>query len=277
MDMIDTHCHIDDEVFLPELEAIIARQREAGVEAILVPGINTQSVESVMRVCKAFPTYLYPALGLHPEEVKNDWRDNLLHIREAISQFGCYPEAEYGVIAIGEIGLDYYWSKEFKEEQKEAFTEQLRWAVELNLPVMVHSRDAADDTLHIIRMVRQEAETKGKTLRGVMHCFSGSREIADAYIQMGWYLGIGGVITFKNCKLAQTLFPSDEHLTSVPLSQLVLETDAPYMTPVPYRGKPNESRFLKYVVRKLSETYGVSENEVIELTNRASRTLFGIK
>ena len=275
--MIDTHCHIDDEAFLPELEAIVARQREAGVEAILVPGINIQSVESVMRVCKAFPNYLYPALGLHPEEVKKDWRDNLLHIREAISQIGCYPEAAQGLIAIGEIGLDYYWSKEFAEEQKEAFIHQLRWAVELNLPVMVHSREASEDTLRIVQMVRHEAEMEGKTLRGVMHCFSGSREVADAYIRMGWYLGIGGVITFKNCKLAQTLCSSDGSHTPIPLSQLVLETDAPYMTPVPYRGKPNESRFLKYVVSKLSETYRVSENEVIELTNRASRTLFGIK
>ena len=275
--MIDTHCHIDDEIFLPELEAIVARQREAGVEAILVPGINMQSVESVMRVCKAFPNYLYPALGLHPEEVKKDWQDNLLHIREAINQIGCYPEAGQGVIAIGEIGLDYYWSKEFANEQKDAFIEQLRWAVKLNLPVMVHSRDASEDTLHIVRMVCHEAEMEGKTLRGVMHCFSGSRDIADAYIQMGWYLGIGGVITFKNCKLAQTLCPSEGNHNPIPLSQLVLETDAPYMTPVPYRGKPNESRFLKYVVSKLSETYRVSENEVIELTNRASRILFGIK
>ena len=110
-----------------------------------------------------------------------------------------------------------------------------------------------------------------------MHCFSGSREIADAYIQMGWYLGIGGVITFKNCKLDQTLCPSDGERKPIPLSQLLLETDAPYMTPVPYRGKPNESRFLQYVVHKLSLTYGISENEVIELTNRASRSLFGIK
>ena len=275
--MIDTHCHIDDEIYVHDLQAVVERQRMAGVEAILVPGINIQSIESVMHICKAFPQYLYPALGLHPEEVNNDWRDNLLQIREAINRIGCYPKALEGLIAIGEIGLDYYWSKEYSEEQKEAFLEQLRWAVELNLPVMVHSRNASEDTLQLIRKVSQEAELSGKTLRGVMHCFSGSREIADAYIQMGWYLGIGGVITFKNCKLDQTLCPSDGERKPIPLSQLLLETDAPYMTPVPYRGKPNESRFLQYVVHKLSLTYGISENEVIELTNRASRSLFGIK
>lgn len=275
--MIDTHCHIDDEAFASELDAVVARQREAGVEAILVPGVNVASLESVQAVCKAYPGYLYPAFGLHPEDVKADWRTDLQLIREAIGRVGTYPAHADGIVAIGEIGLDYYWSKEFKSEQQEALREQLRWAVELNLPVMIHARDAAEDTLRIIREITAEAEAAGKKLRGVMHCYSGSREIADEYIRMGWYLGVGGVITFKNCKLADMLCPQDGSRPPIPLSQLVLETDAPYMAPVPHRGKPNESRYMEFVVRRLAEAYCVSENEVIERTNAAAKALFSVK
>lgn len=275
--MIDTHCHIDDDAFAAELDAVVARQREAGVEAILVPGVNVASLESVEKVCKAYPSYLYPAFGLHPEDVKTDWQADLAVIREAIDRVGIYPACAEGIVAIGEIGLDYYWSQEFKVEQQEALRVQLRWAVELDLPVMIHARDAAEDTLRIIREISAEAKQAGKTLRGVMHCYSGSREIAEEYIKMGWCLGIGGVITFKNCKLAEMLCPSDGSRQPIPLSQLVLETDAPYMAPVPFRGKPNESRYMEFVVRKLAEAYKMSEKEVIEHTNTAAKALFGIK
>lgn len=275
--MIDTHCHIDDEAFAAELDAVVSRQREAGVEAILVPGVNVASLTTVEAVCRAYPGYLYPAFGLHPEDVKSDYVADLEIIREAIDRVGTYPVKEHGLVAIGEIGLDYYWSQEFKAEQQEALRVQLRWAAELGLPVMIHARNAAEDTLRIIREITAEGQAEGKTLRGVMHCYSGSREIADEYIKMGWLLGIGGVITFKNCKLAEMLCPSDGSRPAIPLSHLVLETDAPYMAPVPHRGKPNESRYMEFVVRKLSEAYGVTENEVIERTNEAARRLFGIK
>lgn len=275
--MIDTHCHIDDEVFAAELDAVVARQREAGVEAILVPGVNVASLATVEAVCSAYPGYLYPAFGLHPEDVKGDYVADLALIRAAIDRVGTYPAHEQGIVAIGEIGLDYYWSQEFKAEQQEALRVQLRWAVELGLPVMIHARDAAEDTLRIIREITAEAEAAGKTLRGVMHCFSGSREIADEYLKMGWLLGIGGVITFKNCKLAEMLCPHEGNRPPVPLSCLVLETDAPYMAPVPHRGKPNESRYMAFVVRKLAEAYEVSEKEVIERTNGAAKCLLGIK
>lgn len=275
--MIDTHCHIDDEAFASDLDAVVARQREAGVEAILVPGVNAASIGSVSGVCKAYPGYLYPAFGLHPEDVKASWRDDLAFIREAIDRVGCYPARPDGIVAIGEIGLDYYWSKEFAAEQQEALLTQLRWAVELDLPVMIHARDAAEDTLRIIRQASKEAEAAGQKLRGVMHCYSGSREIAEEYIRMGWYLGIGGVITFKNCKLADMLCPSDGSRPPIPLSSLVLETDAPYMAPVPFRGKPNESRYMHYVALRLAEAYGTTEKEVVEATNAAAKSLFGIK
>jgi len=275
--MIDTHCHIDDEAFASELDAVVARQREAGVEAILVPGVNVSSVGSVLEVCRTYPGYLYPALGLHPEDVKADWRQDLTLIREAIDRVGHYPGNPEGIIAIGEIGLDYYWSVDFKQEQQEALITQLRWAVELDLPVMIHAREAAEDTLRLIRQVSKEAEAAGKKLRGVMHCYSGSREIAEEYIRMGWYLGIGGVITFKKCKLADMLCPADGSRSPIPLTSLVLETDAPYMAPVPFRGQPNESRYMHYVAARLAEAYGVSEKEVVDATNAAAKSLFNIK
>ncbi|MBQ0035220.1 MAG: TatD family hydrolase [Bacteroidales bacterium] len=275
--MIDTHCHIDDEVFLPELDAVVARQREAGVEAILVPGVNKSSLQSVPEVCGKYPGYLYPALGLHPEDVGADWQDVLADTRMKIDEMGVFPASETGVIAIGEIGLDYHWSTEYKDAQHEAFREQLQWAMDLDLPVMVHARDAAEDTLRIVKECYTEAQRQGKRLRGVMHCYSGSREIADEYLKMGWLLGVGGVITFKNCRLAEMLCPTDGKKQPVPLSSLVLETDAPYMAPVPHRGKPNESRYMTYVAARLAEAYGTTEKAVIEATNRAAKALFGVK
>lgn len=264
--MIDTHCHIDDPQYIDELDTVIARQREAGVELIVVPGVNGSSVDTVWSVCRRYPDYLLPALGLHPEDVRADYNEVLAHIHEALD----------GVCAIGEIGLDYHFSTEFKSEQQQALRIQLGWAQQRNLPVLIHARDAAEDTLRIIREVYQDSVSRSlPPLRGVMHCYSGSYETAMEYIRMGWYLGIGGVITFKNCKLAETLVPADGR-PPIPLDRLVLETDAPYMAPVPYRGKPNESRFMVYVVDKLAAQYGVSSEEVILRTTRAAKALFGL-
>lgn len=265
--MIDTHCHIDDPEYIDELDTVIARQREAGVELIVVPGVNESSVDTVWSVCRRYPDYLFPALGLHPEDVRADYKDVLARIHEALD----------GVCAIGEIGLDYHFSTEFKSEQQSALRIQLGWAQQRDLPVLIHARDAAEDTLRIIREVNQDSISRGlPPLRGVMHCYSGSYEIAMEYVRMGWYLGIGGVITFKNCKLSETLVPTDGR-PPIPLDRLVLETDAPYMAPVPYRGKPNESRYMIYVVNKLADTYHVSAEEVISVTSGAAKSLFGWK
>lgn len=265
--MIDTHCHIDDLQFADELEQLVLRQQEAGVEAILVPGVNQGSLSTVPAVCSRYPGFLYPALGLHPEDVGGDYRQVLLQIRDLIDHYAeRFPDSSK-LVAIGEIGLDYHFSTEFKEVQKEAFRQQLQWAVEMDMPVMVHARDAAEDTL---RIIKDYWINSGKKLRGVMHCFSGSREIAEEYIKMGWYLGIGGVLTFKNCKLP-------EILRTIPLEALVLETDAPYMAPVPFRGKPNESRYLDYVAAKLADVYGLEKSKVISVTNESARRLFRLK
>lgn len=255
--MIDTHCHIDDPQYADHFDTFIQQQKDAGVEAILVPGVNVESCQTVLEVCAKYPDYLYPALGLHPEDVDAHWQEKLYQIYATIQSTP--------LVAIGEIGLDYHWDTTYKNEQHEAFRTQLRWAKQFNLPVMIHVRDAAEDALRILR--------EEMPLRGVMHCYSGSYEMAREYVKMGLCLGIGGVITFKNCRLADNLCPPDGR-DPIPLTSLVLETDAPYMAPVPFRGQPNESRFMEYVVRRLADTYKVTENEVIEVTNKAARALF---
>ena len=257
--MIDTHCHIDDPQYAEELEAFLAEQREDGVESILVPGVDSTSVKDVLEVCDRFPEYLFPALGLHPENVTEDWEEQLRVLKEAVDQ---RMNSANPLIAIGEIGLDYHWDVSFKEQQHEALREQMRWAERWKLPVMIHSRDATEDTLNILR--------EFPTVKGVMHCFSGSHEVAKQVVDMGYYLGIGGVLTFKNCKLA-------EHLVGIPLERLVLETDAPYMAPVPHRGKRNESRWMRYVAERLAEVYNCSVEHVIEQTTANAKALFVIK
>ena len=271
--MIDTHCHIDDPQYAEELDAFLAEQRQDGVEAILVPGVDKTSVKDVLEVCDKYPQYLFPALGLHPENVKEDWQEQLQVLKDAVDArmsnspkgvpypiAGC-PISERKLIAIGEIGLDYHWDTTFKEQQQEALREQMRWAEQYDLPVMIHSRDAAEDTLKILR--------EFPNVKGVMHCFSGSHEVAEQVVKMGYYLGIGGVITFKNCKLA-------EHLVGIPLERLVLETDAPYMAPVPYRGKRNESRWMWYVAERLAQVYNCSPEYINEVTTANAKEFFVI-
>ena len=256
--MIDTHCHIDDPQYAEELSAFLEDQKAGGVERMLVPGVDKTSVKDVLDVCAQYPDYLLPALGLHPENVKEDWQEQLAIIKAAVDS----RMATGGLIAIGEIGLDYHWDTTFVAQQHEALREQMRWAEEYGLPVMIHSRDATEDTLRILR--------EFPLVRGVMHCFSGSHEVAKQVIDMGYYLGIGGVLTFKNCKLA-------EHLVGIPLERLVLETDAPYMAPVPYRGKRNESKWMWHVAERLAEVYNCSVEHIIETTTANAKALFVIK
>ena len=257
--MIDTHCHIDDPQYAEGLDAFLAEQRKDGVQAILVPGVDSTSVKDVLEVCDRYPEYLFPALGLHPENVKEDWEEQLRVLKEAVDQ---RMNSANPLIAIGEIGLDYHWDVSFKEQQHKALREQMRWAEQHDLPVMIHSRDATEDTLNILR--------EFPTVKGVMHCFSGSHEVAKQVVEMGYYLGIGGVLTFKNCKLA-------EHLVGIPLERLVLETDAPYMAPAPHRGKRNESRWMLYVAERLAEVYNCSVEQVIKVTTTNAKALFVIK
>ena len=251
--MIDTHAHIDDPQYQDDLAGFIAQQQSEGVEAILVPGVEVKTQDAVREVCRRFPGYLFPAIGLHPENITPDWKHDLDILEADLHAH----EGEY--IAIGEIGLDYHFDTTYKLEQQAALRRQLGWAIARDLPVMIHSRDATEDCLNILK--------EFPNLRGVMHCYSGSNETAKQIINMGLYLGIGGVITFKNAKLR-------DNLNGIPLSRLVLETDAPYMAPVPFRGKRNESRWMRYVAEVLAEVYHTSFTEIDAVTTANAKVLF---
>ena len=249
--MIDTHIHLDEEAYAPDREEMIRRQRESGVEAMLIPGVNASSVGPILDLSAAFTGLCYPALGFHPQEVKEDWKAQWTLIEAAIR------EHRDKLVAIGEIGLDYYWDTTFKAEQQELLR--------------------TEDTLRILREAQMAHGTSpnGK-LTGVIHCFNGSRETAQQILDMGFYLGIGGVITFKNCKLADTL-AGDERFAPVPLERLLLETDGPYLAPTPFRGQRNESRLMSYVVERLAQVYNCSPEAIIEATTANAKALFGIK
>ena len=270
--MIDTHCHIDEEAFAADREAVIARQREAGVEAMIVPGVNVASIETVLDVCHAHPGYCFPALGLHPEDVKADWESALATVEKAIRAH------RDELVAIGEIGLDYYWDTTFKEQQKEVLRQQLLLARELDLPVILHNREATEDILRIVQDVQRSTlnTQPSSPLRGVFHCYNGSRETAEQILNMGFYLGIGGVITFKNCKLADTLAEFNAQRSTLN-PRLLLETDAPYMAPVPHRGERNESRWMTLVADRLAEALNTTPEEIIRQTSANAKQLFGLK
>ena len=288
--MIDTHCHIDEEAFEPDREEVIARQQQSGVQAMIVPGVNVASINSVMELCHAHPGYCYPALGLHPEDVKADWREQLATVEASIRAH------RDELVAIGEIGLDYYWDKTFKEEQKEVLRRQLLLARELNLPVILHNREATEDILSIVNTIandqspitndqspiaNDQSPITNHQLRGVFHCYSGSKETAEIILKMGFYLGIGGVLTFKKSKISETLKELNQSSITnhqLPITnRLLLETDAPYMAPTPHRGERNESRFMALVAERLAQVLNVSVDEIIEATSANARQLFGIK
>ena len=254
--MIDTHCHLDGEEFKDDLDAVVARAKEAGVTAIGVPGIDLKSCDSVMAFCQRYPDYCYPMLGLHPEEVKADWQEVLAQIKPHL----------LGGVAIGEVGLDFYWSREFEQEQLLAFEEQVKWSVEFQLPLMIHCRKAQNEMVSILK--RYKDDLPG----GVFHCFTGNALEAQELLQFDRFvLGIGGVLTFKKSHLPEVL-PA-----VVPLDRIVLETDAPYMAPVPMRGQRNEPAFVAYVLRRLAEAYGGSEEEVERVTDANVARVFGVK
>ncbi len=262
---IDTHCHLDGEEFREDLDAVVQRAREAGCTKILVPAIDLPSCQSVMEVCRRYPDYACPMLGLHPEEVKADWKEVLSSIKQKLPLQKERAGGEASLLAIGEVGLDFYWSREFEQEQLEAFEEQVRWSVETRLPLMIHCRKAQNEMVNILK--RYAKELPG----GVFHCFTGNETEARQLLEFdNFVLGIGGVLTFKKSHLPEVL-PA-----VVPLDRIVLETDAPYMAPVPMRGKRNESAFIRHIITRLAEAYGVSEEEVCKQTNQTVARIFSL-
>lgn len=253
---IDTHTHLDGEEFAADRAEVMARAREAGVGKVFLPAIDIKSTEAILDVCRQYPGYAYPMVGLHPEEVRADWR-------EVLAQMKQYLKPENHFIAIGEVGLDYYWSREFEQEQLDAFEEQVKWSVETRLPLMIHCRKGQNEMVQLLR--RYKNDLPG----GVFHCFTGNEHEAEELLQFDRFvLGIGGVLTFKKSHLPEVL-PA-----AVPLDRIVIETDSPYMAPVPMRGQRNESAYVKFVLQRLAEAYGVSDDAVTEATNAAAKRIF---
>ena len=265
MNFIDTHTHLDGEEFREDLPEVVRRAQEAGVSKVLVPAIDLLSVTTVMEVCRQYRGYAYPMIGLHPEEVKADWQQVLSEMKPLLIS-SLENAAEPSAIAIGEVGLDYYWSREFEQEQLAAFEEQVRWSVETRLPLMIHCRKAQNELVHILK--RYERELPG----GVFHCFTGNEKEAAELLQFDRFvLGVGGVLTFKKSHLPEVL-PS-----VVPLDRIVLETDSPYMAPVPMRGQRNEPAYVAYVLDGMAEAYQISSAELAEQTSRNVERVFGVK
>lgn len=272
MKIVDTHTHLDGEEFDDDRSEVMMRAKEAGVGMVFLPAIDVKTSEAVLKLSYEYPGYAYPMIGLHPEEVKADWKEQLGKIKTILDAHLTAVDGLNGIkyksdyIAIGEIGLDFYWSREFENEQLAAFEKQVEWSCETGLPLMIHCRKAQNEMLHILR------KWKDKLPGGVFHCFTGNQQEAKELLEYdNFVLGIGGVSTFKSSHLR------DDLPAAVPLERIVLETDSPYMAPVPYRGKRNESAFVVQVMKTLATAYGVSEEEVAKVTNENVERVFGVK
>lgn len=303
MKIIDTHTHLDGEEFNEDRAETFDRAKAAGIGAVFLPAIDVKTTEAVLQLSREYPGYAYPMIGLHPEEVKEDWKEQLVQLRRILDehivesnsdenlaesnsdenlaesnsdeniiekgksvQNACKSVSVKDFIAVGEVGLDYYWSREFEKEQLEAFEEQVKWSVETQLPLMIHCRKGQNE---MVRLLRQyEKELPG----GVFHCFTGNQKEAEELLTFDKFvLGVGGVSTFKSSHLREDL-PA-----VVPLDRIVLETDSPYMAPVPYRGKRNESAYVVEVLKTLAAAYSVEEETFAAATNRTVERVFGIK
>ncbi len=252
--IFDTHAHYDDEAFDEDREKLLERMRNRGVEYIVNAGSSISSCKSTIGLTRRFP-YVYGALGIHPNEIGELTDEDYQWLENSVYK----PK----IVAVGEIGLDYHWSDN-RKEQIAAFERQLNIAREANLPVVIHSRDAAQDTYEVMK------ENKAGELGGVVHCFSYSKEMAEKFMDLGFYLGIGGAVTFKNARKIR------EVVEYMPMDKMLLETDCPYMTPEPNRGKRNDSFQLPYVVNQIAEIKGISPTEVVDITCENAKDLYGI-
>ena len=254
MILIDTHCHLYSQEFIADINTVIEHAGNEGVQKFYLPAIDSMATAAMLALENQFPGKCIAMMGLHPCYVKENYKDELELVENWLSK--------RTFAAVGEIGLDHYWDKTFLKEQEEAFRTQIAWSIQNNLPIVIHTRNAMQETINIVK------EYVPKGVRGIFHCFNGSYESAKEIIKCGFYLGIGGVITYKKAGLAEVLQDID-------LKHLVLETDAPYLTPVPFRGKRNESSYLKYIAAKLAEVKNVSIEEVAAATTTNAQKIFG--
>lgn len=254
MKLIDTHNHLYLEEFDPQQDELVLTAKESGIDKLLLPNVDLTTIERLHHLCDRYPGFAYPMMGLHPTSVDKDYA-------KALKETECYL-GKRPYCAIGEIGMDLYWDKTFLKEQVEVFEEQLRWSIDLDLPVAIHNRDAFPYTLESIHKVG------ANKLKGVFHSFTGTAdELQEIEKLPGFFIGINGVVTFKNSKLAETL-------RNTGLPKIVLETDAPYLAPVPYRGRRNEPHYIWKTAEKVAETFSVSLEEVVEITRNNALALF---
>jgi TatD DNase family protein len=253
--LTDTHTHLYYEKDDAKRAGLMQRCKDQGIGRLFLPNVDAESIAKVFALTEAYPDRCYPMLGLHPCSVKERWESELDTIKQAIHQHQIY--------AVGEIGIDLYWDKTTLPIQIKAFKAQIAWAKELKLPIVIHCRDAFNEVFEVLEQENDE------NLRGIFHCFTGNLEQAQKVIGLGFYLGIGGVVTYKNSGL-------DKVVSQVDLKHIVLETDSPYLTPVPYRGKPNESSYITYVAEKVAEVQQTSIEHVANVTTKNSELIFGV-
>ncbi len=255
MPLTDTHTHLYASEFDNDRKQVVESAIAAGVKKFFLPNIDSSSVNGMFELCNQFPENCFPMMGLHPTSVKENYEEELEKLKTYFSKRKMY--------AVGEIGFDLYWDKTFFQQQQRAFETQIKWAKEFSLPIVIHSRNSFIEIVEVLQ------KNKNENPHGIFHCFSGSKEQAKQAISLGFKLGIGGVLTYKNSGLGQAIADID-------LKHLVLETDSPYLTPVPYRGKRNESGYITLVVQKLAEIKNISVEEVAEVTTANAIEVFGI-
>ena len=253
--LTDTHTHLYSDAFSEDRNAMMQRAMDAGINRFFIPAIDSSYTESMYNLKKEFPDRVYLMMGLHPTSVKENFEEELAHVQE---QF-----LNRKFVAVGEIGIDLYWDVTTLEIQKKAFRRQIQLAKKYKLPIVIHCRNAFDEIFEVL-----ETE-KGEDLFGIFHCFTGDLQQAKRALSYNMKLGIGGVVTYKNTHLRETL-------KQIPLDKIVLETDSPYLPPAPYRGKRNESSYLSFICKKLSEIYEVSEQEIAEITTQNSKDVFKV-
>jgi len=255
MIITDTHTHLYSEQFDEDRNEMMQRAIDAGVSRFFIPAINSTYIDAMLRLEKDFPSNIFLMMGLHPTHVNENVEEELSFVKKWLDKREFY--------ALGEIGIDLYWDKTFLKEQQTAFKTQITWAKEKNLPIVIHCREAFDEIFEVLEEVNDDK------LFGIFHCFSGNLEQAKKAISYNMKLGIGGVVTFKNGKI-------DKFLNEIPLEHIVLETDAPYLAPTPFRGKRNESSYITKVLDKLADIYKTTPEEVAEITTLNSKNIFGI-
>ncbi|WP_343487432.1 TatD family hydrolase [Allomuricauda sp. d1] len=253
--LTDTHTHLYSEAFDEDRDTMMQRAMRVGVKRFFVPAIDSTYTEAMLDLQKKYPENVFLMMGLHPTHVKENFKEELAHVEKML--------AKHTVYAVGEIGIDLYWDKSFLKQQQDAFVHQIRLAKKYQLPIVIHSRESFDE---IFEVLEQE---KDNDLFGIFHCFTGTEEQAEKAISYNMKLGIGGVVTFKNGKI-------DQFLHQVDLQHIVLETDSPYLAPVPYRGKRNESSYIMNVLEKLVDIYGLEAEEIAKITTDNSKQIFGI-